>query len=29
LLPAGLDHALVARSNSGTGILEVGVFTKS
>tara|TARA_R100000231_G_scaffold110786_3_gene82126 strand:- start:112 stop:498 length:387 start_codon:yes stop_codon:yes gene_type:complete len=29
LLPAGLDHALVARSNSGTGILEVGVFTKA
>ena len=29
LLPAGLDHALVARSNSGTGVLEVGVFTKA
>jgi len=29
LLPAGLDHKLVARSNSGAGVLEVGVFTKA
>jgi len=28
LLPAGLDHALVARAD-GAGVLEVGVFTKA
>ena len=29
LLPAALDHALLANSVSGTGVLEVGVFTKA
>ena len=29
LLPAALDHALLAIALSGTGVLEVGVFTKA
>ncbi len=29
LLPAALDHALLANAVSGTGVLEVGVFTKA
>lgn len=29
LLPAALDHALIANAVSGTGVLEVGVFTKA
>ena len=29
LLPAALDHKLLANAVSGTGILEVGVFTKA
>ena len=29
VLPAALDHALLANADGGTGILEVGVFTKA
>ena len=29
LLPAALDHKLLANAVSGTGVLEVGVFTKA